>query len=99
MNLERLLKVVVAPHISEKASILTEKSNQYAFEVASNATKSEVKDAIEYLFKTKVKSVEIVSVKAKKKLFKGVEGTKKAWKKAYVTLHSDQAIDLLEAQQ
>lgn len=99
MNLERLLKVIVSPHISEKASILTEKRNQYAFEVATDATKSEVKDAVEYLFKAKVKSVEMVNVKAKKRLFRGVEGSKKAWKKAYVTLHSDQAIDLLGAQQ
>lgn len=99
MNLERVLKVIVAPHISEKASILTEKRNQYAFEVAPDATKSEVKDAVEHLFKAKVKSVRVVSVKAKKKLFRGVEGSRKKWKKAYVTLHSDQAIDLLGAQQ
>lgn len=99
MNLERLLKIIISPHVSEKSSILTEKNNQYVFEVASDATKIEVKDAVEYLFKTKVKSVEMVNVKAKKKLFKGVEGSKKAWRKAYVTLLSDQAIDFLGAQQ
>lgn len=99
MNLERLLKIVIAPHVSEKSSVLTEKKNQYAFEVASDATKNEVKDAVEYLFKTKVKAVQMVSVKAKKKSFRGVSGSKKAWKKAYVTLQSDQAIDFLGAQQ
>lgn len=99
MNLERILKVIVSPHISEKASIITEKNNQYAFEVASCATKNEIKDAVEHLFKAKVKSVRIVNVKPKKKTFRGMEGVKKGWKKAYVTLQSDQAIDLLGAQQ
>ena|SRR5579871_3902797 len=98
MNLARLLTIIIRPHVSEKSSVLTEKRNQYAFKIALTATKTEVKDAIEYLFKTKVKSVDIVNVKPKKKMFRGSEGTRKKWKKAYVTLMSDQAIDFLGAQ-
>lgn len=94
MNQERLLKVIISPHLSEKASIATEKRNAYVFEVERTATKSEVKDAIEFLFSVKVHSVNLTSVKAKKKTFKGMAGKKKAWKKAYVTLQPDHKIAL-----
>lgn len=98
MNQERLLKVIVAPHISEKATIAMEKHNEYVFEVIDTATKPEVKDAIEHLFNTKVKSVRIVNVRPKLKSFKGMEGKRKAWKKAYVTLQADQKLEMLGAQ-
>ena len=74
MNQERLLKIILSPHISEKSTIGTEKRNEYVFQVIENATKPEVKDAVEHLFNTKVKSVRIVNVKAKKKMFRGLEG-------------------------
>ena len=95
MNQERLLKVIVAPHISEKATIATEKRNEYVFEVASCATKPEVKDAVEFLFNNKVKSVGILNVRPKGKLFKGMEGHRKGWKKAYVTLEANQKLDVV----
>lgn len=98
MNQERLLKVILSPHISEKATIATEKHNEYVFEVADFATKPDVKDAIEHLFNTKVKTVRIMNVRTKTKLFRGVKGTRKAWKKAYVTLQADQKLELLGAQ-
>lgn len=98
MNQERLLKVILSPHISEKATIATEKNNTYVFHVIECATKPEVKDAVEMLFNAKVKSVHIVNVRPKKKLFKGKEGTRKGWKKAYVTLHADQKLDFMGAQ-
>lgn len=98
MNQERLLKIILSPHISEKTTIGGEKRNEYAFEVVENATKSEVKDAIEFLFNTKVKSVRILNTKSKKKMFRGVEGTRKSWKKAYVTLQADQKLDIMGAQ-
>lgn len=97
MNQERLLQIVLSPHISEKATIAAEK-NQYVFQVADFATKPEVKDAIEFLFNTKVKLVRIVNVRTKQKLFRGIEGKRKGWKKAYVTLQSDQKLDIVEAQ-
>jgi large subunit ribosomal protein L23 len=97
MNQERLLKVILSPHISEKATNIAEK-NEYVFEVIDNATKPEVKDAIELLFNTKVKSVRMMNVRPKKKLFRGVEGKRKGWKKAYVTLQADQKLDIMGAQ-
>ena len=98
MNQERLLKVILAPHVSEKASIGVEKNNEYVFRVMNCATKLEVKDAVEHLFSTKVKAVRIVNVRPKAKLFKQVEGKKKGWKKAYVTLQADQKLDIMGAQ-
>ena len=98
MNQERLLKVILSPHISEKATLASEYKHAYTFEVAQDATKPEVKDAIEFLFNTKVKSVRMVNVISKKKTFRGVAGERKAWKKAYVTLQSDQKLELLGAQ-
>lgn len=98
MNQERLLQVIMSPHISEKATVAMEKNNEYVFEVADCATKPEIKDAIEFLFNAKVKSVRTVNVRPKKKLFRGVEGKRKGWKKAYVTLQADQKLDIMGAQ-
>lgn len=94
MNQERLLKIVLSPHISEKATIGAEKHNEYVFQVAGNAIKPEVKDAIEFIFNVKVKTVRIVNVRPKQKLFRGIEGKRKGWKKAYVTLQAGQKLDM-----
>ena len=98
MNQERLLKILVSPHVSEKAAIAAEKNNQYVFEVTDCASKSEIKDAVEFLFNTKVKQVRVLKVKAKKKLFRGVEGKRKGWRKAYITLQADQKLDVVAMQ-
>lgn len=98
MNQERLFKVIVAPHMSEKATIATDKRGEYVFEVASSATKPEVKEAIEQLFKTKVVCVRIANVKTKPKRFGAIQGRSKAWKKAYVTLEAGQQIDFAGGQ-
>lgn len=98
MNQERLMKVILSPHVSEKATIIAEKYNEYVFKVLRSATKPEIKDAIEHLFNTKVKAVRVVNVKAKQKMFRGVEGKRKSWKKAYVTLQSGQKLDIIGAQ-
>ncbi len=95
MNQERLLKIILSPHVSEKATLLGEKNNRYVFEVISDATKPEVKDAVEFLFSTKVKNVRILNVKPKKKLFRGIEGQRKGWKKAYVTLEANQTLGVM----
>jgi large subunit ribosomal protein L23 len=97
MNQERLLKLILSPHISEKTTIGAQNRNQYAFHVIESATKPEIQQAIEFLFNVKVKSVRIVSVRPKIKLFRGIEGKKKGWKKAYVTLQADQKLDLMGA--
>jgi len=98
MNQERLLQVILSPHISEKSTIGVEKRNEYVFQVVANATKPEVKDAVEHLFNAKVKTVRIVNVRPKTKLFRGIEGKRKGWKKAYVTLQADQKLDIIGAQ-
>lgn len=98
MKQERLLEVILAPHISEKATIAAEKNNEYVFEVAATATKPEVKDAVEQLFGTKVKTVRIVNVPPKLKRFRGFEGYHKAWKKAYVTLQAGEKLEVAGAQ-
>ena len=97
MKQERLLKVILSPHMSEKASLGAER-NEYVFEIAQCATKPEVKEAIELLFKTKVKAVRIVNVKTKPKRFGNIQGRSKAFKKAYVTLGEGQQIDLASGQ-
>lgn len=94
MSQERYYKIVLSPFMSEKAVIATEKRREYAFKVAKDATKPEVKKAIEMLFNTKVDAVRIVNMRAKVKQFRGLQGKRKGWKKAYVTLAVDQKIDL-----
>jgi large subunit ribosomal protein L23 len=96
MKQERFLRIIKAPHLSEKATIAAER-NEYVFEVAKVATKPQIKDAIEFLFKTKVKSVHVVNVKSKPKRFGSIQGRSKAWKKAYVTLQADQKIEFAGA--
>lgn len=97
MNEERLLKILLSPHMSEKATSAASRS-EYVFEVCCDATKFDVKKAIEFLFKVSVKSVRIVNVKSKPKRFGRVEGRSKAWKKAYVALQAGQQIDLAGTQ-
>ncbi|MHB1947140.1 MAG: 50S ribosomal protein L23 [Gammaproteobacteria bacterium] len=98
MNQERLLKIILSPHLSEKATIATQERREYVFEVCGTATKPEIKNAVEDLFKTKVDLVRIVNVKTKPKRFGAIQGRSKKWKKAYVTLQSGQQIDLAGTQ-
>lgn len=93
MNAERLLMVIRQPHTSEKATVLAEKLKQFTFKVLKNATKNEIKQAVEHLFNVKVKNVSTLNVKGKAKRFKQTSGKRSDWKKAFVTLHSDQDID------
>lgn len=98
MKEQKFLKIIRSPHLSEKATMAAELRNEYVFEVGKEATKPQIKSAVEYLFKTKVKTVRIVNVKTKPKRFGNIEGRSKAWKKAYVTLQADQKIDFVGAQ-
>jgi len=98
MNEERLLKILLAPHMSEKSNRLTERYNQVAFKVTRDATKPEIKDAVELLFKVKVKGVTVLNVKGKRKRFGAVSGRRSDWKKAYVSLEAGHEIDFLTAQ-
>ena len=96
MNQERLLQVLLAPQISEKATYLADKHEQVIFRVATDATKPEIKAAVELLFKVDVESVQVTNVKGKVKRFKGATGRRKGWKKAYVSLKPGQEINFVE---
>lgn len=82
MNQERLMKVLVGPIVSEKSTMIGEKHNQYSFVVVPDAKKSEVKAAVELLFKVQVSSVQILNLK----------GKRNDVRKAYVSLAKDQEI-------
>ncbi len=98
MNEERILKVLLAPHISEKAALLADTQEQYVFKVVPTATKSEVKQAVESLFDVKVQSVNMINIKGKRKVFKGRQGQRNGVRKAVVRLASGQEIDFSVAE-
>jgi len=90
---ERLLQVLLAPQISEKATYIADKNEQVVFKVASDATKPEVKAAVELLFKVQVESVQVANVKGKVKRFGKMMGRRSNWKKAFVCLKPGQEIN------
>jgi len=90
---DRLMNVVLAPVVSEKSTLVADKNRQYVFRVADDATKPEVKAAVELLFKTKVQSVTVLNVRGKEKRFGRFIGRRRNWKKAYVRLAAGQEIN------
>jgi large subunit ribosomal protein L23 len=95
MNQERMYTVLLEPHFTEKVAILGDKSNQYGFKVARDATKAEIKEAVEKLFNVTVEKVSTVNVKGKvKRTLRGVSRSK-SWKKAYVRVVAGQEIDFM----
>ena len=95
MNDAKLYEVIRAPRVSEKTARLQEVSNQYVFEVATDATKADIKVAVEKLFAVKVEAVNVLNVKGKEKAFKNRIGRRVDWRKAYVTLAEGQSIDVM----
>jgi len=92
-NAEQLMNVVLAPVVSEKSTMVADKNRQYVFRVADDATKSEIKAAVELMFKTKVMSVTVLNVHGKERRFGKVIGRRRNWKKAYVRLAEGQEIN------
>jgi large subunit ribosomal protein L23 len=92
------MKVLLGPLVSEKSARLTEQSQQYVFKVLPDATKLEIKKAIESLFKVNVLSVRVVNVKGKTKRFGRHMGHRNDWKKAYIRVQEGQEIDLVGAE-
>ena len=86
MDKERLMQVLLSPLVSEKSTFVGEKNNQYVFRVLPDATKPQIKAAVELMFKIKVKEVQVSNVKGKDKRFGRFEGRRRNWKKAYVSL-------------
>ncbi len=103
LNPERLMKVLVAPIISEKSTMVGEKNNQYVFRVLDDATKPEIKAAVELLFSKKdhkiaVTGVRVSNVRGKNKKVGKIQGRRRHWKKAYVSLQSGQDINFQSAE-
>ncbi|MBK6287499.1 MAG: 50S ribosomal protein L23 [Gammaproteobacteria bacterium] len=93
MNQERVFSVLLGPHVSEKTAIATEMNNQYTFRVAPDASKLEIRRAVEKLFKVKVANVQVLNVKGKVKMNRFGAARRSDWKKAYVRLESGHDID------
>ena len=98
MNQERLMQVILAPVVSEKSTRVADKNQQVVFKVAVDATKPEVKAAVELLFNVEVAGVQVLNVKGKVKRFGRFTGRRNDWKKAYVCLKPGQESDFAAAE-
>lgn len=86
MNQEKLMNLLIAPRITEKTTMVGEKYRQYVFKVLKDASKTQIRQAVELMFKVEVESVQVSNVKGKRKAFKQTMGRRSDWKKAYVKL-------------
>ena len=93
MNQERVFQILLGPHVSEKAAIGAEQSNQYVFRVCLDATKDEIRQSVEQLFKVTVNDVKTLRVKDKTKRNRYGLSKHPSWKKAYVRVEQGQEID------
>ena len=95
MSQERLMTILLGPHVSEKTTRMAEKHNQVAFRVRRDANKAEIRKAVELLFEVEVENVTVVNVKGKAKRFGQTPGRRSDWRKAYVKLAEGHDIDFL----
>jgi len=95
MSKERLMTILLGPHVSEKTTRVAEKNNQVTFRVRHDANKAEIRKAVELLFEVEVENVTVVNVKGKVKRFGQTLGRRSDWKKAYVKLAEGHDIDFL----
>ena len=93
MNQERVMQVLLAPHVSEKSTLAADQANQVVFRVALDATKPEIRKAVETMFKVSVENVTVVRSQGKRKRFGRLQGRRSDWKKAYVRLAPGNDID------
>lgn len=93
MNREQLMGVLLAPHVTEKTSLAMQNHNQYTFRVRREATKTDIKKAVELMFEVKVAAVQVVNEPGKTRRFGKHAGRTQDWKKAYVSLAEGQSID------
>lgn len=94
MNLERIYQVLLGPHVSEKSTGLGDAAGQVVFKVARDASKPEIKKAVEQLFEVEVRQVRVVCLQGKRKGFGRIRGRRSDWKKAYISLAEGQEIDV-----
>lgn len=92
-NQERLMQVLIAPQVSEKSTFVGEKNNQFVFRVLQDATKPEIRAAVELMFKVEVNRVQTSNTKGKEKRFGRFVGRRRNWKKAFVSLKPGQEIN------
>lgn len=97
MNQERIMSILLAPHVSEKASFAADRG-EFVFKVAMTATKLEIKKAVELMFDVKVENVTTLVAKGKAKRTGQISGRRSDWKKAYVSLEEGQDIDFTDAE-
>ncbi|HZP93167.1 MAG TPA: 50S ribosomal protein L23 [Burkholderiales bacterium] len=90
---QRLMQVLLAPVVSEKSTFVADKNAQVIFRVAPNATKPEIKAAVELMFKVQVERVQVANVRGKEKRFGRFIGRRNNWKKAFVCLKPGQEIN------
>ena len=93
MSINKSLQAVLAPQVTEKATMVADKYNQIAFKVKKDATKKEVKEAIELMFKVEVTAVNILNMNGKIKRAGRLMGKRNDWKKAYISLKAGQEIN------
>jgi large subunit ribosomal protein L23 len=93
VNREKLMTVLLAPHVTEKTSLIMQNHNQYVFRVRREATKTDIKQAVELMFEVKVEGVQVVNEPGKMRRFGRRIGRTQDWKKAYVRLAAGQTID------
>jgi large subunit ribosomal protein L23 len=98
MSQERLMKVILSPHVSEKSTAVADQHKQFVFKVLKDANKLEVKHAVEMLFKVNVEAVKVTNVRGKTRRFGQMMGKRKSWKKAYVSLKAGQDINFTQAE-
>jgi large subunit ribosomal protein L23 len=98
MNQERIMKILVSPIVSEKSTRVAEQNRQFVFKVVKDASKPEVRKAVELMFDVKVDAVQIANVKGKVKRFGGALGKRADWKKAFVTLAEGHDINFMGAE-
>jgi large subunit ribosomal protein L23 len=98
MKDERLMKLLLSPHVSEKSTRVADRNHQFVFRVLPDATKPEIKRAVELMFKVEVEGVQVVNVPGKQKRFARLVGRRAGWKKAYVRLKPGHDIDFVGGQ-
>ena len=96
MSQQSIMSILLEPKVTEKSSMIGELNNQYVFKVSKNATKPEIKKAVELMFEgAEVESVQVTNVKGKRKIFKRLPGQRANWKKAYIKLKPGFDIDFM----
>ncbi len=95
MNQEKLMNILLSPRVTEKSSMIGDKHRQYVFKVLKDATKPQIRRAVELMFKVEVESVQVTNVSGKYKAFKQTLGKRSDWKKAYVKLKPGFNIDYM----